>query len=469
MTVHALAQRTEHAEGNPAARPFDRDPRQLDAAGLQQLLQDSVHQAPVAEAAPEPRKAASGGWRPVARRSLKTMVALAVAAAVGWQPVSGLLQTSSVEAVVNARLVSLRAPIDGELVASAGMPSVGSDINGALTLIKVVNERADRARIDDLRRQVGQVEDDREALRARLAAAEQSVATLKARTDQFLAGRIAQLEARQGELKSQIAMAEARQKEAASALERNRRLATAGAMSAASVEQAERDEAVNAAAISEASYRLTQVEVELASARNGTFLGDSYNDRPSSAQRLDEMEQRASDLKAELAARDAQAERLGRELAYEAARHGEVASASIAVPVKGRVWEVLAAPGESVSKGQDIMRLLDCSGALVTASVNETVYNRLHVGMPATFQLRHDATKLDGSIVNLTGIAGAPSNFAIQPSALSKEPYRVTVAVPALARQAGCSVGRTGRVVFNEPESGGIAGRIKDLFRIAGL
>ncbi|MGE0210903.1 MAG: HlyD family efflux transporter periplasmic adaptor subunit [Parvibaculaceae bacterium] len=441
-----------------AARPSGR----MDAAGLQRLLKQQVEQA-TAEAAP----ASAGDRNAIKRKAAKTAAALLIAAIIGWQPVSSLLQASSVEAVVNARLVSLRSPIDGELIAPVGMPTVGSDLNGALSLIKVVNQRADKARVDDLRRQLGQTEDDQQALLVRIAATDEAIAGLKTQTETFLAGRIAQLEARKGELESQITMAEARQREADAMLERTRKLVATGTTSNATLEKAERDATVAVAAASEAAFRLKEVEVELSSARSGSFLGDSYNDRPSSAQRLDEMTQRASDLRAELSLRSAQASRLRQELAYETSRQQQLASANVSVPVSGRVWEVLAAPGESVSKGQDIMRLLDCSGALVTASVNERVYNSLHVGMPAKFQFRHDSTFHAGHIVNLTGIAGAPSNFAIQPSALAKEAYRVTVAVPALASESGCNVGRTGRVVFEEGESRSLFSSLADILHVA--
>ena len=41
-----------------------------------------------------------------------------------------------------------------------------------------------------------------------------------------------------------------------------------------------------------ARRRLDATQIELAAARDGTFLGDSYNDRPSSVQREEEMRQR---------------------------------------------------------------------------------------------------------------------------------------------------------------------------------
>ena len=56
-------------------------------------------------------------------------------------------------------------------------------------------------------------------------------------------------------------------------------------------------------------------------------------------------------------------------------------------------------------------------------------------------------------MIGLTGVATAPANLAIQPSALAKEPYRVTVAVPELAKSGQCDVGRTGRVTFGSEPS----------------
>jgi multidrug resistance efflux pump len=110
----------------------------------------------------------------------------------------------------------------------------------------------------------------------------------------------------------------------------------------------------------------------------------------------------------------------------------------------------MTAPGEDVRAGQPLLRLLDCSGAVVTANVTESVYNRLQLGSIAHFRPNDGGAELSGTIVNLTGSAGAAANLAISPDALSKEPYRVTVSIPDLNDAAqGCNVGRTGRVIFS--------------------
>src|SRR5208283_5650083 len=129
---------------------------------------------------------------------------------------------------------------------------------------------------------------------------------------------------------------------------------------------------------------------------------------------------------------------------------------------------MLAGPGERVGKGQDLMRVLDCSHPLVSANVDESVYNRLEVGGRATFRPSQRGGKLyDGVTVNLTGAAADSGNFAIPPAAMRKTSFYVTVAVDGM-NEGGCSVGRTGTVTFatgDEPlSSGGAAAANSPVF-----
>jgi len=117
---------------------------------------------------------------------------------------------------------------------------------------------------------------------------------------------------------------------------------------------------------------------------------------------------------------------------------------------------MLTGPGEHVSKGQDLMRVLDCSHPMVSANVDESVYNRLEVGGRATFRpLQGGGKTYEGTIVNLTGAAAASGNFAIPPVAMRKSPFYVTVAMNEM-KEGGCSVGRTGTVTFEASNSGSI-------------
>jgi multidrug resistance efflux pump len=266
----------------------------------------------------------------------------------------------------------------------------------------------------------------------------------------FTEGRIRQLEARIAEIQTSIEAAAARREEVTAAVERASSLIKSGSVSTVELGRLTRDQTIAVQTEMGSRRRLDATQVELTAVREGTFLGDSYNDRPSSVQREEEMRQRAEGLAADIAQADAEIAWLAGEIASEQFQYISRSEAEIKVPVAGRIWEVMTAPGEDVRAGQPLIRLLDCAGAVVTANVTESVYNRLQVGSVAHFRPSDGGPELDGTVVNLTGSAGAAANLAINPDALSKEAYRATVSVPGLNHGSNdCAVGRTGRVIFS--------------------
>ena len=102
------------------------------------------------------------GWR-----SAKSVLGLLVVVIAGVGPMQRLLEFSSIEAVVNARLISLRAPIDGRIEDFA--PTIGTTIPKGRLMMHISNSRADRGRLDDLQRLVEQTESERPANVKRLA------------------------------------------------------------------------------------------------------------------------------------------------------------------------------------------------------------------------------------------------------------------------------------------------------------
>jgi multidrug resistance efflux pump len=386
----------------------------------------------------------------LARRLLKTAVGLAIVIVVGWGPAQRLMQTTSVEAVVNARLVTLRTPIEGQIAPANGKLAVGATVDRGTPLLRIVNPRADRTRLDELRRLIERLEYERSVAVAKLETARALHAEFVTQTQKFQDGRVRQLEGRIAELRSEIAMAVSRREEAADVLARTEALAARGYQTRASLDKARRERDIADQAIAVAEQRARTVEIELDAARAGTFVGDSYNDRPRSSQRADELQQQVVELSAELKQSEARMAMLKTELVEERARFADLAEATVAAPSHGAVWEMLTAPGEQVNRGQELLRVLDCSTAVVTATVSESVYNRLQVGAPARFRFRDGGGELDGYVVHLTGVAEAPANLAIAPRSLIKEAYRVTVAIPSLTQSPTCQLGRTGRVVFGE-------------------
>ena len=296
-----------------------------------------------------------------------SLIGLAVVVVAGWMPVRALLETTSTEAVINARLITLRAPIEGQVGPLAAV-AAGSEVQPGAVLVSIVNPRAERGRLDDLRRLVDEFASEIKTLivrRSDLAVLHQD---LTGQTRAFRAARQGQLEARIAELGSDNAAAEARREEAQQALARARMLEGAGTGTKVSLEKATRDATVAVQTLAALGHRRTALEVEISALRNGIYVGDSYNDRPQSLQRADDIALRLSELGADIDHREARLAMLRAELAGENERFAQRAAASLVSPVRGSIWEIMTAPGESVVRGQDLVRVLDCSGLVQIAA-----------------------------------------------------------------------------------------------------
>src|SRR4029077_13588639 len=105
-------------------------------------------------------------------------------------------------------------------------------------------------------------------------------------------------------MKAQASAIEASEFEAASTLARTKALASFGYQTPVAVERAERDAKVATQTQTSLNHRLFASVVELEAARRGEYVGDSYNDRPSSLQHADELSVRVAETEAELGSRD---------------------------------------------------------------------------------------------------------------------------------------------------------------------
>jgi multidrug resistance efflux pump len=195
-----------------------------------------------------------------------------------------------------------------------------------------------------------------------------------------------------------------------------------------------------------AQKRLDALAVELDAARNGTYLGDNYNDVPSSFQRARELAVRIDETSAALDELHQKQGNLAAQLTAEQARLRARSSAALTVPIDGNLWTVQAAAGEYVRKGQELFTVLDCATVVVTASVSERDYNELRLGDPVRFRVSGTGREYHGSIAKL-GLTSTGRSFAISPE---ERRQQVAVQLDDLDRSAGdrCAVGRSGEVIF---------------------
>jgi multidrug resistance efflux pump len=403
---------------------------------------------------PDTGRGPAGRASSLTRHLSKTVLGLGMVGVLGFIPVQKLLPTSGIEAVVNAHVITLSAPIDGEVRTSPSLPEFGAPFAPGDLLLHIINDRADRSRVDDLGYEIQRLNDERPGIVNRLAEARMRLTDLTEQLRLFTEARTLQLEARQDELKAELAAAQAKNEEAGTTLERFSTLAGKGWTSRAQLNQARRDGSIAQKSQAAAEKRLEAVGVELAAAQRGVFVGVGSNDRPRYMQRADQLEQQLSNLAETLAERDQRLVRLNEQIALEKARYSLLAVAF--APAKGRIWEASASQGQHVHRGEELFRVLDCDHPVVTAVISGAVYSRLKVGSSARFLPHGGREELVGQIIHLTRVS--PSHLAIRPPVGTSGTYHVTVSVLKLAEEEGCPIGRTGRLNFDEGPSGIAAG-----------
>jgi multidrug resistance efflux pump len=357
----------------------------------------------------------------------------------------------STTAMVNARLIVIRAPIDGKIILRNSHS--GARIGESEIIGEIINDRANTARLSELQRAEATLEADlerAEKLRSSLVAARDSFSVHAAN---YKEGRVNQLQARLAEAKALKDAAEARLEEQKSSLFRANELAERGVQTAATLDRIRSSHLVAGEDLKVTSQRIAYLTVELEAARRDTFLGDSYNDSPYSMQRIKELDLR-------LAETDGQIEHIRRSLNHANGQHSaetirlnRLTSAVLDAPARGLVWTIMVNDGEVVRQGQDLVRLVDCRSTIITASVSERVYNGLKQGSSALFRLSGSSRVLEATITQLAG-SGAESlyeNLAVRPTQQHLRGYDVTLVSPQLAADPNlsCGVGRTGRVVFS--------------------
>lgn len=373
-------------------------------------------------------------------RYSRLVIGLVVIFLALWVLVSEQMAGASADAVVNSRLSTLRAPVAGMITMQPR--ELGSTIRVGEELASVTDPLVDVIRLNDLEMERSFAAAEIAQLIAADKAVTAQVAGLEARAQIYRAERLAELEAHLMHARARLVLLE-------------QGVATESALSDLVEEGQSEDQGgsrVAGIAVEYARERVAVLEIALRAAQQSVFLGDGYNDAPFSEQRRTELDTVRAGLEADRAQAEARLAAIDARVAAERRRTTALGGGALSATVNGQVWEVLAANGETVQRGQDVMRLADCDAPMVTLSVTESVYNRLRVGNEAVFRLTGDGRSFAASVTRLAG-SGAQTvyqNLAVAPSQRHLERYDVALLVPSLrdVPELRCSIGRTGRAFF---------------------
>src|SRR5947208_9054440 len=198
---------------------------------------------------------------------------LAVGALTGYQQ---LVVRVSREAVINARVATIRAPMDGIITTDSVTP--GHAVQAGVPVAAIEDPVADDARVFQLQQDMHATQRERDGLSRRLVDLRQARADADSQAEAYRVGRVRQDELRVEEGRAMFAAADAREQDAIAAERRGAALQSRGYMANAAYERTLHAREVARQDTLAANKRLDAFLVELAAARKGTYLGDNYND-----------------------------------------------------------------------------------------------------------------------------------------------------------------------------------------------
>ncbi|RJE78504.1 HlyD family secretion protein [Paracoccus sp. JM45] len=362
-----------------------------------------------------------------------------------WVIIGEQMSGASADAVVNAPVVTVRAPVAGNL--ELPTRQLGVYVRQGEVLATIADPIVDRVHLDDLLMEVQLEKAGRDQIVSLLTETRTIHDSMQQRTDTYRTHRLE-------ELRERLSRAEAR----LAILENGGVPRTAAQQRAvdAVTEESDRLPAepnIASLVLEHARERVAVLQIAVNAAEQNVFLGDGYNDAPNAEQHMVQLDGEIADMVSRKAEADARVAAIEERVDRARVSVNSLTGGELRSPVTGTYWEILEANGTNVQRGDPLLRLVDCSATVVTLSVTERVYNGLTIGQGAKFRLGGASDVYDATVSRLAG-SGAETvyrNLAVAPSRLHLERYDVTLIVPGLRDKGtdGCLIGRTGRAFFD--------------------
>jgi multidrug resistance efflux pump len=391
---------------------------------------------------------------PATGRLLRIGLGVFLLALFGYAMVPGVFFSQAPVGRVNADLITLRAPIDGQI--SFGVAEIGARVTRgqALVVLRDLPERD--VRLANLQAQSAALVERIAGLEQQIAALEPILQRLGGDSHSFRIAVISNLSAQLAEAEARVRQAEANVRLMDAQFKRIEPLAQKGYASRADFDRRRSEAEVAQADLAALRKGLDRLRDERNAAEKGIYLSDSYNNAPYSQQRRDEIELQKLSLvnrKTELEAERAQVER---QLEAEQRRRQQMGEAALAAPVDGVLWRQLESEGATVGTSAPLLQIVDCSRIFFEVLRDRRTDQTLSIGDSATVEFERNGQMVShqARLVGLRGDQdGDRREFAIA-TATGADQLRWIFSVDfaggdvqaSNSQQESCPIGRAGRL-----------------------
>lgn len=359
------------------------------------------------------------------------------------------------EAFVNGRIVTLTAPIDGQILMPNALRS-GQPVEMATALAQIINPELDpwlrdatyemaveRSRLDNLIQQLGQ--------QSRAVTPSREYHDYQSQQLQYEATiQLASQGVRQAEIRLETAREEAAL--AQTSFERMLPLAEQGAIPLQRAEEISQQWTISQQAVQQAEIEVENKRIELNSIQQQALqLLPPYPKVSQEHLAVQDIQRQINETRDRIAARET--------AIAQAKIDPKHQDQPVKPPFPGVIWETLVGPEEQVTTGQPMVRLLNCEQLWVDAFVSVDDLPRVNLGSTAKIKLYNGELELSGKVATvrsrLTGVQNLGQDSAINPPNLSEKqvaqlrieldkPEQLTAAAGSAA--AFCNVGQIAQV-----------------------
>ena len=383
-----------------------------------------------------------------------------------WPRATGFVSTY---AVVNAPVMTVRAPINGVVLqATPGIAEPVSRDDILFDMRATFDSRTQLARlIGEKTAKAAQVS----ALRVEEAGIADTIAALHRRETVEIRSEIAFLNARLDEEGAIRRMHFTQKNRAAYHLVRLTQLSARGTVPEKEMKDAEFRLDEIAALISASDARIAAFSVELAAIEQTLPSPGGTGSRAGARARLDDLTLAQNDIRARR--RTAEGELAGLKIALDRLRteHDKYSRFQPVAPSNGVIWTASRTEGASVTLGSDLFQVLDCDRRFLEVVFTERSFEYIPPGTPARVQLRGSGDRFEARVVSRHAAGGGAVLSAVDAAVLEPPEdggVKVFLALdpsdtsdPNVAA-AFCDVGRTAEVRIRNADIYGWIDPVRD-------
>ena len=386
-------------------------------------------------------------------RLVRVLLACALIAVGAWAFLPHLAYRIAPTAFVNSELVRVTAPIAGRL--SPDLPRRGEIIDRSTTVNLVEALSSDRRHLLDLEQQSAVAKDRAELAKRQLTEIEAADGELRSRIEvRYRSGTIQRLDQEVVEAQAEKVACLAENEQRRNVRTRLEELAKSGYTPQLRSSEAFATQEANAGRCEMADARIQRLKVERDSAQKGIFIANGASDAPYSQQQRDRLALRRQELETEILQQTSIAKQLAAEVAEERSQLDRIGHSDVVLPADHVVWSVLASPGSTVTEGQTILDLADCTRRFVVVDLPEREFERIKPNAPAEVRLFGGDEWRQGKVRRVIGSAARTDDRLLAAQVPHPTSSSITVEVELLedrseAEHSGfCNIGRLAEVQF---------------------